>query len=215
MAPSNYYRRTATGRAPFLLLAVALLSSCATTQRQLEEALSLDVDHFKQTMHVKDDPMEVSATFSTHKGFQAKHGLLGVVWSDSFLRGFVDKRTGEKTFQVYVVLRHTTNQWALPYQANYGRPLRTSPVQRVSSNVDCSAKDLYGSCRYEEHAVFTVEEAELRRVQRDATPEDFKSKGWLFKVKNRSGQDYDDGILLPEVIALLEAMDSYAPVAMQ
>lgn len=199
----------------FLLSVVFCTSAFGARKSQVERALELPVGHFKETMRIDDDPLETVATFSTADGFKATQGLLRVVWSDAFLRGFIDKQTGLKHYQVYVVLRHTNGDWHWPYQANYGRPLRTTEARRIGSDVDCSVSGVYGSCKYEEHAVFDVDEEELRRVQRDATPQDFTTKVWGFKLKNKSGNDYDDGLLLAEIVALLEVMDSYEPVPSQ
>lgn len=194
---------------------LVIICGCSTTQQQVEKALNLDVDHFKQTMQITDDQMETTVAFSTAGGFVQKHGLLGIVWSDSFLRGYIDKRTGNKTFQCYVALRHTEGNWAHPYQANYGRPLRTEEVTKVHSDVDCSASDLYGSCKYEEHIVFNIHPDEVLRIWMEVTPEDFKDKVWKFRIKNRGTQDYDDGILLPEMLALVETMNDYQFEPMQ
>ena len=194
---------------------MALLSGCTTTAKQVEQALSLDVDHFKQTMDITDDAMETTVVFSTQGGWTQKHGLLGIVWSDSFLRGFINKRSGHKSFQVYVAMRHTQGGWARPYQANYGRPLRTTDVEKVGTDVDCSGMDMYGSCKYEEHVVFDIHADEVLRIWSEVTPEDFKTLVWKFRIKNQGTEDYDDGILLPEMVALIEMMNEYQYTAMQ
>jgi len=198
-----------------LILTAAVVAGCSTTQQQMDQALSLDVDHFKQTMQVRDDQLETVVVFSTQDGFVQKHGLLGIVWSDSFLRGYIDKRTGEKTYQCYVAMRHTMGDWARPYQANYGKPLRTQDVRKVDSDVDCSGSDLYGSCKYEEHVVFEIHPDEVLRIWMEVTPDDFKVKVWRFRIKNQGTEDYDDGILLPEMLALVEVMNEYQFEPMQ
>lgn len=201
---------------PFVVLLVATaLAGCATTEQKVKEALSLDVEHFKQTMLITDDSMETTVVFSTQDGFVEKHGLLNIVWSDSFLRGYIDKRTGHKRFQVYVAMRHTLGDWAHPYQANYGRPLRTTDVTKVHTDVDCSGSDLYGSCKYDEHVIFDIHPDEVLRIWTDVTPEDFKTLVWKFRVKNQGTKDYDDGILLPEMVALVDMMNEYQFVAIQ
>lgn len=197
-----------------LLTSVVMLSGCLTGPTKLEDALALDINHFKSTMNIKDDEFEPIVVFSTLKGLQGKQGLLGVVGTDEFLRGFLDKRTGQKSYQVYVNFRHRAGQWLFPYQANYGRPLMTTKVDRIGSDVDCTGSR-YSGCSYRETIVFSVPEKEFRRVQENATPADFKTKAWKFKVKTKAGEDYLSAILLPEVIALMDAMDEYQPVQMQ
>ncbi len=197
------------------MLAICLLVGCATQAQKIEEILSLDVDHFRETMSITDDSMETTVVFSTQGGYTEKHGLLKIVWSDSFLRGYIDKKTGHKRFQVYVVMRHTLGDWAHPYQANYGRPLRTTDVSKVGSDVDCSGSDIYGSCKYEEHVVFDIHPDEVLRIWTEATPEDFKTLVWKFRVKNQGTKDYDDGIPLPEMIALVDMMNEYKFIPVQ
>lgn len=193
------------------LLIFFALAGCNTTQRQIDLAQSLDVDHFKQTMKITDDRLEPVVTFSTVGGFQEKRGLLGIVWSDSFMRGYIDKSSGKQSFVVYVAMRHTEGDWLHPYQANYGRPLQTTKTKKVNSDVDCSGKDLYNSCTYSEHVVFDVEIDEVMRVWNETTTEQLSDlkNSWFFKVKNQGGQDYTDAILLPEMLALVEAMNEY------
>ncbi|RZV37301.1 MAG: hypothetical protein EX272_05765 [Chromatiales bacterium] len=194
----------------------AFIAGCAASpQQKLDELLSLDEAHFRDAMTITDDSLETTVVFSTQGGWAEKHGVLGIVWSDSFLRGYIDKQTGHKTFQAYVAMRHTLGGWAHPYQANYGKPLRTTDVSKVSTDVDCSASDLYGSCKYEEHVVFTIHPDEVLRIWTEVTPEDFKTKVWKFRIKNQGTKDYDDGIPLPEMLALVNAMNEYSYVPMQ
>ena len=197
------------------MVASSICGCAATPQQKFDELVSLDINHFRDTMTVTDDSMETTAVFSTQRGWSEKHGILGVVWSDSFLRGYIDKRTGHKRFQAYVAMRHTLGDWARPYQANYGRPLRTTDVSKVSTDVDCSASDLYGSCKYEEHVVFDIHPDEVLRIWTEATPEDFKTLVWKFRIKNHGTKDYDDGIPLPEMIALVDMMNEYQFVPVQ
>ena len=97
---------------------------------------------------------------------------------------------------------------------NYGKPLRTQETITISSDVDCTASR-YSGCTYFEHFAFEVDESELRRIQNEATPTDFKTKAWIFKVKTKSGNDFKEGLSLAEIVALLEVMDTYQPVEMR
>ena len=169
---------------------------------------SLDKQHFIDTITIKDDAFETYVVISTLNGFIQNWPRRHRLQPDSFLRGYIDKKTGIKSFKVYVHLKHYTGNWLYPYQANYGRPLRTSETIRVSSDVDCGGY----SCRYDEHAVFTVDEAELRRME-TLTPEDIATKTWVFKLKNQGGEDIMDGFNVNEILGFLEVMDNYKPIA--
>lgn len=196
-----------------MFLMVIFMSGCAAHYQQLnkEKFFSLDKQHFKNTITIKDDEFEPTVVITTAKGFSEKYGLLGIVWNDAFLRGFINKNTGDKSIQVYVIKNHQGDGWLFPYQVNYGKPLRTQEVIKIDSDVDCTGST-YTGCTYFEHFAFDVDESELRRIQNESTEEDFKTKAWLFKVKCKSGEDYMEGLPLPEIIAFLEVMDSYKPV---
>lgn len=183
-------------------------------KQEMQKALSLSPEHFKQTTKVKDDELESVVTFSTEGGYSEKRGLLGVIWSDEFLRAFRDKKSGAVRFQVYLAWVHQGSGWMHPYQANYGKPLIVTPTQKVTSDVSCSGGK-YSGCIYSEHVVFDLSDGEFKRVIEGATADDLTSKVWRFRVKGQSGLDYDGAILLSEFFGLKAALDEHRPVAMR
>lgn len=195
-----------------LVFIIMFSTGCAATfqKREVDRVFSLNVEHFKNTISIQDDGLESVAVISTEKGYSTKHGLLNVVWNDLFLRGFIDKKSGVKSYQVYVALAHRSNNWLTPYQVNYGKPLKTASAKKIHSDVDCTASK-YSGCTYFEHFTFKPEESELRRIVEKAKPEDFKKATWKLRIKTQGGQDINEFIPLPEVIAFMEVMDSYKP----
>tara|TARA_R110002096_G_scaffold245529_2_gene437764 strand:+ start:56 stop:655 length:600 start_codon:yes stop_codon:yes gene_type:complete len=192
-------------RLTLALLMLIYLSACAgNPQQQLDAALKLDVDHFKQHLTIEDDEFENIVVFSTHQGLKNTSG------TDEFLRGFIDKRTGIKTYQVYVSMKHRSGQWLYPYRASFGRPLITTQTKRIGSDVDCYSR--YSSCRYVEIVTFMIPEKEVLRVANNATPADFKTSAWKFKIKTKASEDYLGAILLPEILALIDTMNNYEPI---
>lgn len=183
-------------------------------KQEIQKALSLTPEHFRQTTKIKDDEFESVVIFSTEGGYSEKRGLLGVVWSDEFLRAFVDKKSGAVKFQVYVAWVHQGSGWMHPFQANYGKPLVVTPTEKVVSDVSCTGSK-YSGCIYSEHVAFSLSESEFRRVIEGATSSDLTSKVWRFRVKGQSGQDYDGAILLSEFFGLKAAIDQHRPVAMR
>lgn len=181
---------------------------CNTRESQLQKALSFDVKHFKENIVLKDDDLDLVAKFSTVNGFREKRGLLGIVWDDNFLRGFVDKKTGERAYQVYNVIYYYDSNWRDYFQVNYETPNgpNSKPLYKIGHDVDCSSHDLLG-CRYEEHVAFDVEEEVLRRVATEYVPG--RRRAWRYKLIPMSGEDYQDGILPAEVAAIVEIMDEY------
>ena len=64
-------------------------TALAAQSRQL---LAMTPQDFEKSASIKDDALEVVATITTGPGFKEKHGLLGLVGSDNFLRAFIDKK---------------------------------------------------------------------------------------------------------------------------
>lgn len=205
-------------RTLFVLISVVWLAGCINHQQKVinerDRYLSMTVDEYRSLVTIKDDALESFVTFSTKKGFKQEHGLANVIWNDFFLRGFLDKKTGTQSIQVYAALEHTYNRWLFPYQANYGKPLIITSVTKLGKDVDCSNSDLYNSCVYKEHVAFSIDQKEVNRI-RGVIQENSTNQFWVFRLKTHGGIDIDDGFSKNEFRALLEAMDSYAPIPAQ
>lgn len=199
-----------------VLASVGLVGGCANDlhQQQLAAARALPPEHFANSVTIKDDALETKAMFSTDKGFAEKRGVLGIVSEDQFLRAFIDKRTGARTYQVYVVLGYKSDIWREPFQANLGTPLTSAIVTRLRRESDCRQKKTSGCIRVE-HVAFELPEAEFRRVIETATPTDMRTKMWVFRLKTRDGKDYNGEIPLAEFHGLKAAMDAHKVVASQ
>lgn len=192
-----------------LLLALAL-TGCATTTReaQIQTALSLTKEHFKNTAMVKDDSLDTVATITTVNGFQEKRGLLGIVWDDNFLRAFIDKKTGKTSFQLYQVIYYQGSGWNFYQTVNFETPSgpQSKPVTVISRDVDCTGSR-YSGCTYVEHVAFDVDESLLRTIAVNYSPG--QRAGWKFKFTAKSGKDYNDGMLPAEIAGLLDKVDEY------
>jgi hypothetical protein len=191
------------------LIAFAVSACAANSQRaQAERALELTPDHFRLTASVKDDALDTIATLTTVNGFQQKHGLLGVVWDDNFVRAFIDKKTGKTAFQLYQVIRYTGRRWHFYQSVNYETP--SGPLSReltvINRDVDCTST-LGGGCTYAEHVAFDVEESLLRRIAASYGPG--KPVAWKFKFLARSGGELHTLLLPAEARGAISAVDAY------
>lgn len=190
-------------------IAVAL-AGCASTTReaQVQTAISLTKEHFKNTATIKDDSLDTTATITTVNGLQEKRGLLGIVRDDNFLRAFIDKKTGRTTIQLYQVIYYQGSGWKFYQTVNYETPTEpeSRPVMIISRDVDCSGSR-YSGCTYTEHVGFDVDEKLLRTIAVGYQPG--QPVGWKFKFNAKSGKDYNDGMLTAEVAGFLEAIDAY------
>jgi hypothetical protein len=191
------------------VLALAV-SGCATTTKeaQIETALGLTKEHFKNTATVKDDSLDTVATITTVNGIQEKRGLLGIVRDDNFLRAVIDKKTGKTSFQLYQVIYYQGSGWNLFQTVNFETPYgpQSKPVTVISRNVDC-AGSRYGGCTYVEHIAFDVDESLLRTIAGNYSPG--QRPVWRFKFTAKSGIDSNEGMLPAEIAGLLEKVDEY------
>jgi hypothetical protein len=192
------------------LLIILVLGGCAMASResQLQTALSLTKEHFKNTASLKDDSLDTVATITTINGFQERRGLLGIVWDDNFLRAFIEKKSGKLTFQVYQVITYQGDGWKTFQSVNFETPNgpQSKPLIAIKHNVDCTGSR-YSGCTFVEHVAFDVDENLLRIIARNYSPG--QPVAWKFKLNAKSGEDYNDGILPAEVAGLLERVDEY------
>jgi len=194
----------------FTWLWVIFLSGCAHFQE-----IPLDQDHFKQTIVVNDDYLNAQVIFSTIKGMQQRQGA--GVWNDNFMRGFLDKRTGTKTYQVYNVIDYSGpgngHGWKLFSYVDYLTPQGTklAPVTLVKKEENCSALEIYGNCVYREHATFKIDENLLRNLVKTSI------NSWEYHLVADSGQVLTNKLMIAEIAGLLASMNEYiiAPTAMQ
>ena len=71
--------------------------------------LSLTAEHFKDTATVKDAPPGAAVSISTQDGFVEHSGPLHMVWHDEFLSALIDRKSGEKSFQVHEEVTYNGN----------------------------------------------------------------------------------------------------------
>lgn len=193
-----------------IIFLLSLLSACLVPPKQ---QTILDKPHFEKTVTIDDDSSKMVATFSTMKGFQEHYGIYQVVWNDNFLRGFIDKTTGKKTFQIYTVIYYagsgTDSSWKNFNQVDYQTPKgdMSGTVNVIKQYEDCSSLPLYGQCLYSEHVTFEITESLFRRLANSYTP--LPQKRWQYILKEKSAQNHEDSFLLAELAGLLTRMDEY------
>lgn len=190
-----------------ILCFFAVLAGCAHKpydhKAEVARMWSLDKQHFLNTITVKDDPLETHIEVNTFAGYAQNWPLNQPIETDFALRGYINKKTGAKQYQVYAKIKNRM-EWFFPYQANFGKPLQTAKVKRISSDVNC--KKYY--CEHYEDVLFMVPETELRRML-TLTPAEIKTKTWQAKIKTKAGHNVRDGFNVNEILAFLEVMDRY------
>lgn len=191
------------------LVALALLQGCAATQQeQIEAALALPKEHFRNTAVVQDTELDTRATITTINGFTPARkdlaNLLGVGLDDNFLRAFIDKKTGKTVFQVYQVTYYS-GRWRFYTTVNFQTP--TGPQEKLVIPISRNVLGCRGGCDYVEHVAFEVEEDLLRSIAKIYAPG--QRFAWKFRFNAKSGDQLDEGMLIAEVAGFMDRVDEY------
>lgn len=191
-------------------MAALLVSACATSPgnrpyNDLEYA-ALPVEHFIQLMTVKDDELETSALFSTYEGRRPNPSgdlYLSLVSdpNDEFVRAHVFKDSGKEIYQMYFLL--SSSEWKRPSQINFTAGLGAKPTDRIGVDAKCSGS----SCTSFEDVIvnFTREELEGAVDRLESNSETLLK----FRIKGKSGKDYDGSFAVNEIKAILQATMIY------
>jgi hypothetical protein len=186
---------------PLIVLGFTANSACAKDP----PLLSLTMEHFRDTATVKDDPADVVATISTENGFAEHTGPMRMVWNDEYLRGVIDKKTGQKSFQVHAWMIYT-GRWRTYESVNYQTPTGPKSVPTIQIGKE-TANCAVGDCIYTERVAFPVDEDLLRQLAAGNVPG--KPTMWAYKFIAKTGPDYAGGLSSAEIAGLLAKTDEY------
>jgi hypothetical protein len=188
------------------LAAIVVCGFCAEDAAAKDPPLlSLSMEHFRDTAAIADDAQNGRVTISTEKGYVEHSGPLHMVWHDEFLTASIDKKTGDKSFQVHAETTYNGN-WRYYQSASYpgANGPRSVPAVQISKE---SANCALGDCVYTERIAFPIEEELLRQIAAAHVP--VKPVMWNFKVVAKSGPAYAGALSSAEVAGLLLKVDKY------
>jgi hypothetical protein len=167
--------------------------------------LSLSMEHFRDTATVKEDPLGGAATITTENGFAERTGPMRMVWNDEFLSGVIDKKTGQKSYQVYAWIIYS-GRWRSYETATYQSA--SGPQSVPATKIGRSAANCaVGDCTYTERIAFPVDEELLRRLAAGYAPG--KAAVWAYRFIAKTGPDFAGGISSAEIAGLLAKVDEY------
>ena len=139
-----------------ILIGLILIVGCVSThQTAKKEVFNLDTQHFKETTTVANVLSDSVVEFSTLNGYRPEK-FTGVGWLDSFLKGYVNKKTGKKDYQVYQFISYQGRGWRLYHRVDYQTPAggTSKPLTRYHRELlNCASSR---GCTYEEHVVLTL-----------------------------------------------------------
>ncbi|MGL4833731.1 MAG: hypothetical protein ACRCXH_04890 [Shewanella sp.] len=188
-----------------ILLTLAALACSSTViakepSKQVRELLALTPEMVEAKISVTDDPLETHVKVSSFPVWSEKRGLLKIVWEDNFLRGFVDRKTGKATVQVYHSLSYI-GDWKFYDTVNYEMPdgLKSAKLDRLDSKaLGCGRS----GCTLSEVVGFELPSEVLERAKHDpANP-----KAWFYRLKSKTGQDFNSGISAVEMEGFYRAL---------
>ena len=199
-----------------IFITAIIISGCVSTREATKkEVLSLDTQHFKNTIIVKEVSSGTVTEFSTLRGYRQKK-YLGIGWLDSFLIGYLDHKTGKRSYHVYQFISYQARGWRLYNRVDYQtlEGTKSKPLTRYHREIlNCSSSR---GCTYEEHVVFDIEEALLRQIAK-LTPEikgkrnlQGKIAAFIYRLSSKKGHKIKYWLLPAEVVGLLEVMDEYS-----
>jgi len=202
-------------RAAIIFFAAILISACVSTREATKrEVLSLNTQHFKDTVIIKQVSSGDVTEFSTLRGYRHEK-YPGIGWLDSFLIGYLNNQTGKRYYQVYQFTSYQGRGWRLYNRVDYKTPegTKSKPLIRYHRELkNCSSSR---GCTYEEHVVFDVKEALMRQIAKLApeTQGKMNARGkiaaFLYQLSSREGHKIKYWLLPAEVAALMEVMDEY------
>jgi hypothetical protein len=168
--------------------------------------LSLNMEHFRDTAIVKIDPADAVATITTENGYLEHTGPMRMVWNDEYLKGVVDKKTGQKSFQIYASIIYKGNLRSFE-TATYQTAGATQSVPVTTLNTEAT-NCAVGDCTYTERIAFPVDEEFLRQLAAAYVPG--RPALWRFKVIARSGPPYIGELSNAEIAGFLAKVDEYS-----
>ena len=198
-----------------LLISVLILSGCVSTRKATrKEILSLDTQHFKDTIIVTEVLSGTVSEFSTLNGYRPKK-YVGIGWLDSFLKGYLNKKTGKQTYQVYQFISYLGRGWRSYHRVDYQTPEGKVSTPLASYHREITNCSSSVGCTYEEHVVFDIEETLLRKIAKltSSDQEKLTDRGkvsvFLYHLYSKGAHRNTYWLLPAEVAGLLQRMDEY------
>ena len=189
----------------FALIAALALMGCAG--ESVDEIVSYTPEHFRDTAKITDDQLETTAIITTEDG---RHQVVNYDvdgWAcKSYLRAFIDKRSGATSYQLYADITYyddrriysTINYFSL-------KGVQSAPLIRIAHNTDpCHKAD----CLHTEDVGFNMPDSMVREIAATYAPH--AKNGWLFKLKGKViGTDIEGVVMPSEAAGLLMAVQAY------
>ena len=199
------------------ICAILALSACSRVpQYKMPVAEhSLPDTHFRDATTVQDGEYDTLVAFTTRPGFEMRQGPMASVNADTFLRGYIDKKTRTRTFEVHQLIKYTDKKRRNYKSARYktARGPKSIGLTLLWSDVECILTSGKG-CTYQEHIGFRVSERFLRDIAASYGSDNGRAPSWSLNFVPQSGDDFQAQIMAAEVKGLLDRMSEYEETMM-
>lgn len=170
----------------------------ALAEKKPKGPLSVAESQFKVTL--KDDSLEPKASFDTSM-VQRTRAISPGLEGDSYVRAWLDKKTGETSFQIYSVVNYYQN-WRFYVLANYETP--TGPAQVELTKIAAEVLSCRYGCEFAEAVGFPIDEKTVQSLA--SQPE---GTTWRYRLKSKAGIDADMTMEAAEFAGILGAINQY------
>lgn len=135
--------------------------------------------------------------------------------ADTFLRGYIDKKTRTRTFEVHQLIKYIDKKRRNYKSARYqtARGPKSIGLTLLWSDVECILTSGKG-CTYQEHIGFRVSERFLRDVAASYGSDNGGTPSWSLNFVPQSGDDFQAQIMAAEIKGLLDRMSKYEETMM-
>lgn len=174
--------------------------------KNIEQLMAATPDQLEEYIVVNDDALEVRAKISTERVFRPSDT---VIPTDEFMRAYIDKLTGDVTYQVFQYVVYF-GDWRNYSTVNYETPNGpvSIPIKQISKDVENCRIAQYGlGCKVSEQVAFDVPEEILREYASNYQPSN--TNVWKYRLKGTIPIDHDGSFALQEIAAFMKVVDGH------
>lgn len=160
--------------------------------------------HFKRKLITEDNTEKNTIDISTINGFHKKPRNNTNAWANNYITAFLDKTTGNITYQINSLIEYKDHDKHLYKEANYslGPEYKTVEATILTHDISCLGS-AYSGCIHTEHVVFSIDSTLIENIAASYT-EGSQNK-WRYKLSPKKGRSYSAYLFFAEIAALAEA----------
>ena len=170
--------------------------------KQMAKLQAMTPESVAAIAQINDDELEPVVIISTENAYQSLGGFTDPVRSDNFLRAFIDKASGTTRYQLDQSVRYNV-EWR-----DFTSAVFVVDSVPQSAKLTIIKRDVVGCyasmCSYEEIVGFDLDEPVLATIADRYVAG--QSPLWRFRLKAKSGIDWEERLAPAEAAGMLEAV---------